>query len=279
MSSSVDPITVSVVQHRLTGIVQEMGEAMLRTSFSQILNSSRDFSTAICGADSQLVAQADHIPVHVGALQPATASIIEAFGDEVHPGDIFLLNDPYFGGSHLPDVTAFAPVFIDDHLAFWAVNRAHHSDIGGATYGAYNAAAREIYQEGLRLPPLRLYDKGVIREDILRLLKTNVRHARDFEGDLMAQIGSVKLAERRLHALSDEFGGAMTSECVQRILDATETQTRAIFEEWTDGVYHGEAVLDDDGRGNDNIASSNRFKNAVPSPSTSRTAIKPPSDG
>ncbi|MGI9477924.1 MAG: hydantoinase B/oxoprolinase family protein [Hyphomicrobiaceae bacterium] len=254
MSPFVDPITVSVVQHRLTGIVQEMGEAMLRTSFSQILNSSRDFSTAICGADSQLVAQADHIPVHVGALQPATASIIETFGDEVQPGDIYLLNDPYFGGSHLPDVTAFAPVFIDDRLAFFAVNRAHHSDIGGATYGAYNASAREIYQEGLRLPPLRLYDKGEIRADVLRLLKTNVRHARDFEGDLMAQIGSVKLAERRLHALANEFGGAMISECVARILDATEAQTRAIFEAWTDGVYHGEAILDDDGRGNENIA-------------------------
>lgn len=254
MSTTADPITVSVVQHRLTGIVQEMGEAMLRTSFSQILNSSRDFSTAICGADSQLVAQADHIPVHVGALQPAAASIIEAFGDDVHPGDIFLLNDPYFGGSHLPDVTAFAPVFVDEQLAFWAVNRAHHSDIGGATYGAYNAAAREIYQEGLRLPPLRLYDKGSVREDILRLLRTNVRHPRDFEGDLMAQIGSVLLAERRLHTLSAEFGGATIMECVTRILDATEAQTRAIFEDWMDGTYLGEAHLDDDGRGNDDIA-------------------------
>lgn len=252
--AQVDPITISVVQHRLSGIVQEMGEAMLRTSFSQILNSSRDFSTAICGADSQLVAQADHIPVHVGALQPAAAAIIAAFGDDVHPGDIFLLNDPYFGGSHLPDVTAFAPVFVDDEIAFWAINRAHHSDIGGATYGAYNASAREIWQEGLRLPPLRLYDKGQIREDILRLLKTNVRHARDFEGDLMAQIGSVRLAERRLHALADEFGGTTVRACVTRILDATEVQTRAIFAEWPDGTYDGEATLDNDGRGNNDIA-------------------------
>lgn len=249
-----DPITISVVQHRLTGIVQEMGEAMLRTSFSQILNSSRDFSTAICGADSQLVAQADHIPVHVGALQPATKAILDAFGDDIHPGDIYLLNDPYFGGSHLPDVTAFAPVFIDDQLAFFAVNRAHHSDIGGATYGAYNAAAREIWQEGIRLPPLRFYDRGKMREDVLRMLKTNVRHARDFEGDLMAQIGSVLLAERRLHALADEFGGTTLNECVDQILDATERQSRAIFEQWTNGVYHGSAILDDDGRGNNDIA-------------------------
>ena len=252
--ASPDPITVSVIQHRLSGIVEEMGEAMLRTSFSQILNSSRDFSTAICGADSQLVAQADHIPVHVGALQPAAASIIDAFSDDVHEGDILLLNDPYFGGSHLPDVTVFAPVFIAGTLAFWSINRAHHSDIGGATYGAYNAAAREIWQEGLRLPPIRLYDKGRIREDILRLLKTNVRHARDFEGDLMAQIGSVRLAEQRLHALADEFGRDVVLQSVARILDATETQSRATFESWPDGTYLGEAILDDDGRGNNDIA-------------------------
>ena len=253
-ATHVDPITISVVQHRLTGIVQEMGEAMLRTSFSQILNSSRDFSTAICGADSQLIAQADHIPVHVGALQPAAAAIISAFGDDVHEGDIYLLNDPYHGGSHLPDVTAFAPVFIGGELAFFAVNRAHHSDIGGATYGAYNAAAREIWQEGIRLPPIRLYDRGRMRGDILAMLKANVRHARDFEGDLMAQIGSVRLAERRLHALADEFGSDNIRRCIAEILDATERQTRMIFDEWQDGTYEGVALLDDDGRGNDDIA-------------------------
>ena len=252
--SEPDPITISVVQHRLAGIVEEMGEAMLRTSFSQILNSSRDFSTAICGAGSELVAQADHIPVHVGALQPATAAIIEAFGDDVNAGDIFLLNDPYHGGSHLPDVTVFVPVFFGERLAFWAINRAHHSDIGGATYGAYNAAAREIYQEGIRLPPLRFFDRGKMRADILRLLRTNVRHARDFEGDLMAQIGSAKLAERRLHALEREFGSEVILASVTRILEATEKQTRAVISEWRDGTYEGTALLDDDGRGHDDIA-------------------------
>ena len=138
-ATSIDPITVSVIQHRLSAIVEEMGEAMLRTSYSQILNSSRDFSTALCGANGILVAQAEHIPVHVGALSWATEAVIEFFGDDVHKGDVFLLNDPYFGGSHLPDLTAFVPIFDGERLVFWAVNRAHHSDIGGATYGAYNA--------------------------------------------------------------------------------------------------------------------------------------------
>ncbi|MEE8535706.1 MAG: hydantoinase B/oxoprolinase family protein, partial [Kiloniellales bacterium] len=204
--SNVDPITVSVIQHRLVAIVEEMGEAMLRTSYSQILNSSRDFSTAICGAEGRLVAQAEHIPVHVGALPWAVKAVGAFFGDDVHQGDVFLLNDPYFGGSHLPDLTAFVPVFAGSELAFWTVNRAHHSDIGGATYGAYNASATEIWQEGLRVPPLRLYAGGAVRRDLMQMLSVNVRHPRDFQGDLAAQIGSVHLGERRLLRLIEEFG-------------------------------------------------------------------------
>ena len=252
--SGIDPITVSVIQHRLSGIVEEMGEAMLRTSFSQILNSSRDFSTAICGAEGRLVAQAEHIPVHVGALPSATEAVCAAFGDDVHPGDVFLLNDPYHGGSHLPDLTAFVPVFLDGRLVFWTVNRAHHSDIGGATHGAYNAAATEIWHEGLRVPPVRFHDRGERREDLLRLLEANVRHPRDFAGDLAAQIGSVHLGERRLQALAAEFDTPALLRAVDRILDATELQVRTIIEGWEDGVYHGEATLDDDGRGHDDVA-------------------------
>ena len=251
--SDVDPITVAVVQHRLVGIVQEMGEAMLRTSFSQILNSSRDFSMAICGADGHLVAQAEHIPVHVGALPSAVEAVLEAFGDDIHRGDVFMLNDPYYGGSHLPDLTAFVPVFVDEQLSFWTVNRAHQSDIGGATYGAYNASAREIWQEGLRVPPIRLYDAGKVRADIVQMLTANVRHPRDFQGDLSAQIGSVHLGERRVAQLVDEFGAETVRGSVAAILDAAEHQVRSIISTWRDGVYHGHGVLDDDGRGNDDI--------------------------
>lgn len=252
-TASIDPITVSVIQHRLSAIVEEMGEAMLRTSYSQILNSSRDFSTALCGASGPLVAQAEHIPVHIGALSWAVIAIVDYFGDDVHRGDVFLLNDPYHGGSHLPDITAFVPVFDDEKLVFWAVNRAHHSDIGGATYGAYNAAAREIYQEGLRIPPIRLYEKGTLRADLLQLLAINVRHPRDFHGDLSAMIGSVHIGERRIGALMAEYGGATIARAVDAILDGSERQARAVFETWKDGVYEGLALLDDDGRGNEDI--------------------------
>jgi N-methylhydantoinase B len=253
----VDPIVTSVIQHRLLAIVEEMGEAMLRTSYSQILNSSRDFSTAICDLDGRLIAQAEHVPIHVGALPFAAKAMTEFFGDDIHKGDVFLLNDPYHGGNHLPDLTAFVPVFEgangDGRPRFWSINRAHQSDIGGATHGAYNAAATDIWQEGLRVTPLRLYDRGEVRRDLLEMIATNVRHPRDFRGDLAAMIGSAHVGERRLLALAAEFGWRLANAAIEAVLDGAERQTRAVIAQWRDGVYRGEALLDDDGRGNSDI--------------------------
>jgi N-methylhydantoinase B len=252
MSTSVDPITRSVVQHRLSSIVAEMGEAMLRTSYSQILNSSRDFSLAICDVQSRLIAQADHIPVHVGALPWATRAVEERFKD-VAPGDVILMNDPYHGGSHLPDVTVFVPVFDDGRRLFWTIVRAHQSDIGGATHGAYNPDATEIWQEGLRIPPIKLYEAGRLRDDILDMIALNVRNAHDFRGDLAAMIGAAHLGERRMQRLFAEMSGPVVEAAVEAVLDAAEAQARAVVSTWKDGVFHGEAFLDDDGRGNNDI--------------------------
>jgi len=242
-----------VIQHRFTAIVEEMGEAMLRTSYSQILNSSRDFSAALCDKHARLVAQAEHIPVHVGALTWALQEVVERFGDTVKSGDLYLLNDPYRGGSHLPDVTAFVPVFADQRLLFWTVNRAHHSDIGGSTHGAYNPEATEIFHEGIRLPPIKLYDRGVCRDDLLDLLALNSRLPRDFLGDLAAQLGSVRLGEQRMQALFADFGHKTVTAAVEQILDAAERQARAAVAGWPDGVYEGTALLDDDGFGREDI--------------------------
>ncbi len=241
-----DPITIAVLQHRLNAIAAEMGEAMLRTAYSQILNSSRDFSIALIDAECRLIAQADHIPVHVGAMPWAARALSERFPDP-SPGDVYLLNDPYRGGSHLPDLTVFVPVFAGARLMFWSVVRAHHSDIGGATHGAYNPAATEIWHEGLRLPPMRLTDNGVLREDLLEMLALNVRHPRDFRGDLAAQIGSARLGEQRLASVIQEFGAETLADCVEAMLDAAERYARATVATWADGTYCGEAVLDDDG--------------------------------
>ena len=252
MSAPVDPVTRSVVQHRLSGIVAEMGEAMLRTSYSQILNSSRDFSLAICDAQSRLVAQADHIPVHVGAL-PWAARAVEARFAEVAPGDVVLMNDPYHGGSHLPDITVFVPVFADGRRLFWTIVRAHQSDIGGATHGAYNPEATEIWQEGLRIPPIKLYEAGRLRDDILDMLALNVRNAHDFRGDLFAMIGAAHLGERRLQKLFAELTAPVVEAAIEGVLDAAEAQARSVIATWKDGSFEGEAFLDDDGRGNNDI--------------------------
>ena len=247
-----DPVTIAVLQNRLNAVAEEMGEAMLRTAYSQILNSSRDFSIALIDARCRLIAQADHIPVHVGAMPWAAKALAERFPNPAS-GDVYLLNDPYRGGSHLPDLTVFVPVFAGAVLMFWSVVRAHHSDIGGATHGAYNPAATEIWHEGLRLPPMRLTENGVLREDLLEMLALNVRHPRDFRGDLAAQIGAARLGEQRLTAVIAAVGAETLSASVEAMLDAAERYARQIVSAWTDGDYRGEAVLDDDGFDKTNI--------------------------
>ena len=246
---AIDRITVSVIQHRLESIVQEMGEAMLRTAYSQILNSSRDFSTAVFDGQGRLAAQAEHVPIHVGALPWAVASVADFFKGRIAPGDLFLLNDPYHGNNHLPDLTVLLPVFVGGRPVFWSINRAHQHDIGGATHGAYNPGATEIWQEGIRITPLKLYDRGELRDDVLQMVATNVRHPRDFQGDLRAMMGSARIGERRLLKLVDDYGLDIVLETIGEILDGAERQSRECIRGWKDGVFKGEAILDDDGHG------------------------------
>ncbi|MBW6400808.1 hydantoinase B/oxoprolinase family protein [Roseomonas sp. HJA6] len=249
-----DPVTLSVLDNRFRAIVEEMGEAMLRTAYSQILNSSRDFSIAICDGNARLLAQADHIPVHVGAMPFAVQAVLEAFGDTIADGDIYLLNDPYHGGSHLPDLTIIVPVFGGGRPVFYSVVRAHHTDIGGGTHGAYNPAATEIFQEGLRLPPFLLGQDRVARPDLVRLITTNSRLPREVRGDLMAMIGAAHLGEKRLLTVMEKYGAVETQAAITAILSLTEAHARRIIATWQDGTWKGEAFLDDDGFGHDDIA-------------------------
>lgn len=249
-----DPVTLSVLDNRFRAIVEEMGEAMLRTAYSQILNSSRDFSIALCDGQARLVAQADHIPVHVGAMPFAVQAVLEAFGGAIAEGDIYLLNDPYHGGSHLPDLTIVVPVFAAGRLIFFSVVRAHHTDIGGGTHGAYNPAATEIFQEGLRLPPILLGQGRDPRADLVRMIVTNTRLPREVRGDLMAMIGAAHLGEKRLLAVLDRHGAAETEAAIAAILALSEAHARRIIASWADGEWRGEAFLDDDGFGREDIA-------------------------
>jgi N-methylhydantoinase B len=249
-----DPVALAVLEARLSAIVAEMGEALLRTAYSQILNSSRDFSIAVTDAEARLVAQADHIPVHVGAMPFAARAVLDAFPGAIGEGDVFLLNDPWHGGSHLPDLTIVLPVFAEGELRFLSVVRAHQSDIGGATHGGYNPAATEIWQEGLRIPPIRLGENFSVRPDLLAMLALNTRIARDFEGDLMAMVGAARLGEKRLSSLLVQHGAAVLMQGVAEILDLSERHARRIVSAWPDGTWHGVALLDDDGHGREDIA-------------------------
>lgn len=244
-----DPVTLAVLENRFRAIVEEMGEALLRTATSQILNSSRDFSIALCDAQARLVAQADHIPVHVGAMPFAAQAVLDAFGAEMRPGECYLLNDPWHGGSHLPDLTIVLPVFEGGTPLFLCVVRAHQSDIGGATHGGYNPAAFEIWQEGIRIPPIRLGEGNALREDLVAMLALNTRIPRDFRGDLMAMWGAARLGAKRLEDLVAAHGAAKLASAVDAILDLAEAHARRIVASWADGEYRGQAVLDDDGHG------------------------------
>ena len=262
-----DAVTLAVLENRFRAVVEEMGEALLRTATSQILNSSRDFSIALCDAQARLVAQADHIPVHVGAMPLAAAAVLDAFGPAIKPGECYLLNDPWHGGSHLPDLTIILPVFdresrpdsdprpaASDHrdggaLRFLCVVRAHQSDIGGATHGGYNPNATEIWQEGIRIPPIRLGENDTLREDLVQMLALNTRIARDFRGDLMAMWGAARLGGKRMQALLAQHGAGKLDAAVEAILDLAEAHAARIIATWADGEYLGEATLDDDGHG------------------------------
>jgi N-methylhydantoinase B len=251
----IDKITASIIQRRLFFINEEMGEAMLRTAYSQILNASRDFSVGMFDAAGRLISQAEHIPLHVGGLPFAMRTVLKFFEGRIYPGDVILLNDPYHGGNHLPDLTAFVPVFLKggDGPVFWTLNRAHQSDIGGSAPGSYNPAATDIWQEGIRVTPIKLYERGVLRDDVLEMIATNVRHKSDFKGDLSAMIGSARVGARRLQQLAAEYGLDVTMAAVDHILDSSEAQARASIRSWNDGVYSGESIMDDDGHGIENI--------------------------
>src|SRR5690606_21884440 len=172
--STFDPVTLEVLRNALEATAQEIGTVLKMTSFSPNIKERMDASCAIFDAQAQLVAQAEHVPVHLGAMMKAVGPTIAAMGP-LEPGDIVLVNDPFIAGAHLPDVTVLAPIHGDSTLLGYVATRAHHSDVGGMEPGSMPGNSREIYQEGLIIPPVRLYRKGVLQEDVLALVLANVR--------------------------------------------------------------------------------------------------------
>jgi len=242
-----DPITLALVQNRLDQVARQMGWVMVRTSRSPIFNQSHDFSCYITDGSGIIVSQADGIPIHTGGGGFAVRAVLRAFAGKIDPDDAFLLNDPYVaGGNHLPDWVIARPVFAEGELLAFACNRAHQSDIGGGAAGTYNPLATEIFHEGIRLPALKLVERGRVREDLWQLLMINTRCPDLLDGDLRAMLGATQVGGDAIRALAADFGVASTKALFDGILDHADRCLRAAVRALPDGTYRAEERFDTD---------------------------------
>lgn len=244
-----DPIRMEIFKSLYASVAEEMGVTLRRTAFSPNIKERRDYSCAVFDADGQLVAQGDHMPVHLGSMPMSVLAAVRAV--RMAPGDIVVLNDPYEGGTHLPDVTLVSPVFVGDaqrkvEPLFFVANRAHHSDIGGMTPGSMPLST-DIFQEGLRIPPIKLFAGGKRSHEIFRLVLANVRTPREREGDITAQIAANRTGERRLLQIVARYGWREAAAYANHLQDYAETMVRALLRRIPEGTYTAEDYLDDDG--------------------------------
>jgi N-methylhydantoinase B len=242
---SIDPITLEVVCEGLIAIVREMRANIIRASYSSVIYEMDDFSCGLFGPDGKLVAQWWDHPGHVLPLPWGVRCAFEDFKDDLHPGDAILLNDPYRGGTHLNDVTLIYPVFDDEgRLLIVPAVRAHWVDVGGMVPGSYSGLSTNIYQEGVRIPPIKIWEKGKINRAALALLLANMRVPMEREGDLNASMGACKIAESRIRKLLTKYGTATVMRCIDLNLDRTERRLRAKIAELPDGDYYYEDYLE-----------------------------------
>jgi len=247
-ASTIDPITLSVIQNGLRQVCNEMDLAFVRAAFSPVISEALDRSDGIYHRSSgELIAQGDlGLPVFVGTMQFGTQAVIERARD-LHPGDMYIVNDPYLGGTHLMDVRFVKPFFYKGELFSWLANTGHWPDTGGMVPGGFSATATEVEQEGLRLPPVKLFKRGVLDEEILAIILSNIRIADQRIGDIKAQAAALTVGERRLSALLDRYGKDTVETSIEELKARAEQQMRARIETIPDGSYHGQAFVDSDG--------------------------------
>jgi N-methylhydantoinase B len=241
-----DPTRLEIFKNLYHSVAEEMGAALRRVAFSPNIKERRDYSCAVFDAAGDVLAMGDHMPVHLGSMPMSVASAIDAIS--LQPGDVALLNDPYAGGTHLPDLTLVMPVYLAGARKpmFYVANRAHHADVGGAQAGSMGLA-QEIFQEGLRIPPVKILARGQVCSDILNMILVNVRTAREREGDLTAQIAACRIGERRLAEIVAKYGRREVLLYGHQLLAYSARMMRAVLRAIPDGVYRGEDCLDDDG--------------------------------
>ncbi len=245
---SFDPIRLEVFKHLFASVAEEMGVVLCRTGYSPNIKERRDFSCALFDQHGSMIAQAAHIPVHLGSMPLSVQEGIRRFA--FSPGDMVILNDPYRGGTHLPDITLIAPVFVDEggeeKLFGFVANRAHHSDVGGMAPGSM-PLSREIWQEGVIIPPLKLVESGRMIPALMELLLANVRTPQEREGDLRAQMAANHRGVERMKALVGRYGREEVAHYMQGLLHYAERMTRHLIAELPDGVYSFQDWMDDDG--------------------------------
>ncbi len=247
-NSQLDPITIEVTRHKLEGIANEMQSTLLRSSFSPIVKEGLDASAGLFTVDGQTLAQACAIPIHLATLIPVLRKIIETFPpDRMHPDDTFLLNDPYTGGTHLPDIAVVQPIMQQGRLIAFSAAMTHHQDMGGMSAGSVPTNATEIYQEGLRLPPLKLRDAGVMNDTLVAIIRQNVRIPDTVMGDINAQLAACRIGARRVAELAELHGHNALNAIFAELLQRSETMTRQALARIPPGTYRYVDWLDNDG--------------------------------
>ena len=247
---TVDSISLAVFNSLFASVAEEMGVTLQRASFSPNIKERLDFSCAVFDAQARMIAQAAHIPVHLGSMPASVEHALRAF--DFQPGDVVVLNDPYRGGTHLPDVTMVSPVFVDGAVRFFVASRAHHADVGGMAPGSLPLST-ELYQEGLIIPPVRLVEAGQRDEGVLALITANSRTPAERLGDLEAQLAAQRVGERRLLALVAAHGQARVQEHAEALMDYSRRTTEAVIAAIPDGVYTFEDALDGDSQREERI--------------------------
>ena len=244
-----DPIQMEVFSNRLLAIAEDMGSILIRSSFSSNIKERKDCSTAIFDAEGRLITQADHIPIHLGAMIGAVEAILRRYKlADIKPGDAFIANDPYLaGGSHLPDISIITPVHYDGEIKFFAGNIAHHADVGGKTPGSTSGVSRSIFEEGIRLPVIRIARAGEIDQDLLELIAWNTRDPEERLLDLQTQVGTNVRGGAMLVQLVERMGWPAVGQAIEDILTYTRRRLRNRIEALPDGVYRFERAMDDDG--------------------------------
>jgi len=243
--ADVDPVTLEVVGNYLVSAVREMGTTLRRTAYSTLIREEMDCSTALFDPAGQLVAQADHVPSHQGTLSLAAKSVLRTMA--LDPEDVVILNHPYRGGTHHPDIMIFRPVVHDGALVALAGALGHHLDVGGRAAGSISTDARDVFEEGLMIPPLKLYRRGAVAEEIFELIRSNVREPEKTLGDLRAQLAAVAVGERRVLELCAQHGPKRLAEIVAACLDNSERLMREDLRGYPDGRYSAEGFMDGDG--------------------------------